>query len=98
MLLNKLNGTKFQIRVWEELKKIPLGETRTYKQIAESIGSPKSARAVANACGKNPFPVTIPCHRVIKSDGSLGGYSAIGGVSKKKELLEQEKRRIVNKY
>jgi len=91
MLLNKLNGTKFQIRVWEELKKIPLGETRTYKQIAESIGSPKSARAVANACGKNPFPVTIPCHRVIKSDGSLGGYSAIGGVSKKKELLEQEK-------
>lgn len=91
MLLNKLNGTKFQIRVWEELKKIPHGETRTYKQIAESIGFPKSARAVANACGKNPFPVTIPCHRVIKSDGSLGGYSAIGGLAKKKELLEQEK-------
>ena len=91
MLLNKLNGTKFQIRVWEELKKIPHGETRTYKQIAESIGFPKSARAVANACGKNPFPVTIPCHRVIKSDGSVGGFSSSGGINLKKKLLEFEK-------
>ncbi len=89
--MNKLNGTKFQIKVWKELLKIPSGETRTYKEIAILIGSPNSARAVANACAKNPYPVLVPCHRVIRSDGNLGGYSALGGVDKKKELLEQEK-------
>ena len=91
MQLNKLNGTKFQIKVWKELLKIPSGETRTYKEIAILIGSPNSARAVANACAKNPYPVLVPCHRVIRSDGNLGGYSALGGVDKKKELLEQER-------
>ena len=60
------------------------------KQIAESIGQPKSVRAVANACGKNPYPIIIPCHRVIKSDGALGGYSGKGGINKKRELLKKE--------
>ena len=87
----KLDGTEFQIRVWNELKKIPKGETRTYKEIAELIGKPTAARAVANACGKNPYPITIPCHRVIRSDGGLGGYSGEGGVEKKKLLLKNEK-------
>ena len=87
----KLEGTEFQIRVWNELKKIPKGETRTYKEIAELIGKPTAARAVANACGKNPYPITIPCHRVIRSDGGLGGYSGEGGVDKKKLLLKNEK-------
>ena len=89
----KLDGTEFQIRVWNELKKIPKGETRTYKEIAELIGKPTAARAVANACGKNPYPITIPCHRVIRSDGGLGGYSGEGGVEKKKLLLKNEENK-----
>ena len=89
----KLEGTEFQIRVWNELKKIPSGETRTYKEIAELIGKPTAARAVANACGKNPYPITIPCHRVIRSDGGLGGYSGEGGVEKKKLLLKNEENK-----
>ena len=88
--LNNLEGTEFQKKVWKEILKIPKGQTRTYNDIALSIGSPKSYRAVANACGKNPLPVTIPCHRVVKSDGSIGGYSAKGGVEKKKILLSGE--------
>lgn len=85
-----LIGTKFQIQVWNELKKIPKGQVKTYKEIATAIGKPNSARAVANACGKNPKPIKIPCHRVIRSDGSLGGYSAKGGVSEKRRLLKKE--------
>ena len=88
--LNNLKGTKFQKRVWKELLKIPFGETRSYKEIAISIGNPNSYRAVANACGKNPYPVTIPCHRAIKSDGSIGGYSAKGGIKRKRMLLVNE--------
>tara|TARA_Y100001970_G_C13423552_1_gene457787 strand:- start:109 stop:396 length:288 start_codon:yes stop_codon:yes gene_type:complete len=92
MQLNLINieGTEFQKKVWREISKIPKGKTKTYKEIAILVGSPKSYRAVANACGKNPFPVTIPCHRVIKSDGSIGGYSAKGGIRKKKALLSKE--------
>ncbi|MQG16300.1 MAG: methylated-DNA--[protein]-cysteine S-methyltransferase [SAR202 cluster bacterium] len=86
-----LVGTEFQIKVWEALSKIPLGETRTYKEVAEAIGHPKSSRAVANACAKNPYPIKIPCHRVIRSDGGLGGYSGLGGVKKKQQLLINEK-------
>ena len=86
-----LEGTEFQMKVWNELKKIPIGETKTYKEIAKLIGSPKAARAVANACGKNPYPITIPCHRVVRSDGGLGGYSGKGGVETKRQLLENEK-------
>ena len=92
MQLNPINleGTEFQKKVWREISKIPKGKTKTYKEIAILVGSPKSYRAVANACGKNPFPVSIPCHRVIKSDGSIGGYTAKGGVRKKKALLLKE--------
>ena len=86
----KLEGTDFQRRVWKEISKIPFGETRTYKDLAIAIGKPNSSRAVANACAKNPYPVIIPCHRVIRSDGKLGGYSGVGGVKKKKELLKLE--------
>ena len=86
----KLKGTEFQIEVWKELSKIPKGEVRTYKQIAKSIGKPKSSRAVANACAKNPYPIVIPCHRVIRSDGLIGGYSVHGGIKRKKELLQKE--------
>ena len=86
----KLEGTNFQRTVWKEISKIPFGETRTYKDIAIAIGKPNSSRAVANACAKNPYPVIIPCHRVIRSDGKLGGYSGVGGVKKKKELLKLE--------
>ena len=86
----KLEGTNFQRTVWKEISKIPFGETITYKDLAIAIGKPNSSRAVANACAKNPYPVIIPCHRVIRSDGKLGGYSGVGGVKKKKELLKLE--------
>ena len=87
----KLKGTDFQIMVWTEIKKIPKGKLRTYKEIALAISRPKSSRAVANACGKNPFPIKIPCHRVIGSNGYIGGYSGKGGIKKKIELLKLEK-------
>jgi methylated-DNA-[protein]-cysteine S-methyltransferase len=86
----KLTGTKFQILVWKEISKIPYGHTMSYKEIAARIGHPNSSRAVANACGKNPYPITIPCHRVIYSNGKLGGYSGPGGISEKKRLLKNE--------
>ncbi|MBT4695490.1 MGMT family protein [Hyphomicrobiales bacterium] len=87
----RLIGTDFQILVWKEIKKIPKGEVRTYKELAILISRPRSARAVANACGKNPLPLKIPCHRVIGSNGYIGGYSGKGGVKKKIELLKLEK-------
>ena len=86
----KLEGTFFQIKVWKEIIKIPIGSVKTYKEIANLIGKPKSSRAVANACGKNPYVPSIPCHRVIRSDGYLGGYSGNGGVEQKKKLLIEE--------
>ena len=85
-----LNGTKFQIKVWKAISKIPRGQVRTYKELAKLIKKPKASRAVANACGKNPYPIKIPCHRVIRSDGSLGGYSGKGGISAKKDILKKE--------
>ena len=90
----KIKGTKFQQKVWQYLKSIPSGKVKTYKQVAIAIKSPKSARAVANACGKNPYAPKIPCHRVIRSDGGLGGYSGRGGIRKKLELLRSEKVKI----
>jgi len=87
---NKLKGTNFQIKVWKEIEKIPKGKTKSYKEIAIAIGRPKSSRAVANACGRNPYPIEIPCHRVIKSNGEIGGYSGKGGVKVKKILLSKE--------
>ena len=85
-----LEGTPFQKKVWQELLKIPKGQTRSYKEIAIAIGNPKAARAVANACGKNPYPIKIPCHRAIRSDGSTGGYSGAGGSTTKLRLLKEE--------
>ena len=86
----KLKGTQFQLKVWSYLKKIPKGKLKTYAQVAKAIGKPKAVRAVANAIGKNPFPPKTPCHRVIRSDGKLGGYSAKGGIKTKKKLLKNE--------
>ena len=86
----KIKGTKFQMQVWEEIKKIPKGSVKTYKEIASILGMPNSSRAVANACAKNPLIIEIPCHRVIRSDGYLGGYSGEGGIQKKSELLIEE--------
>ncbi len=86
-----MKGTKFQLKVWKYLKTIPKGSVKTYKQVAIKIKRPKSARAVANACGKNPNPPKIPCHRVIRSDGGLGGYSGRGGIKTKLRLLRSEK-------
>ena len=84
-------ATAFQQLVWDQIDKIPYGETRTYKDIAIAIGKPKDSRAVANACGNNPTPIIRPCHRVICTDGSLGGYSAPGGAIEKKRLIDSEK-------
>lgn len=86
----EVGGTEFQRRVWTAIKTIPYGETRTYNQIAEMIGKPKAYRAVANACGANPVPLVVPCHRVVRKDGGLGGYAL--GVEKKRYLLEMEKK------
>ena len=86
-----MKGTKFQLKVWNYLKTIPKGTVKTYKQVAIAIKSPKSARAVANACGKNPYAPKIPCHRVIRTDGGLGGYSGRGGIKTKLCLLRSEK-------
>ena len=83
-------GTSFQQKVWAALRTIPRGEVRTYTDIAIQIGHPSSARAVANACGKNPYAPEVPCHRVIRSDGSIGGYSAEGGSEKKRAMLREE--------
>jgi len=88
----KLEGTDFQIAVWKELLKIPAGSTKTYKEIALAIGKPNSSRAVANACAQNPYAPAVPCHRVVRSDGSLGGYSADGGMERKRELLDMESK------
>jgi len=82
-------GTPFQRKLWSVLAKIPYGETRSYKGIAQAIGHPKAFRAVGNANGKNPIPLIIPCHRVIESNGGLGGYGH--GLKVKKQLLDFEK-------
>ena len=88
-------GTKFQKLVWNEIAKIPKGKILTYEQLAFKINCPMSIRAVANACGKNPYAPEIPCHRVVRKDGTLGGYSAKGGINRKKKMLENEGHRFV---
>ena len=88
--LKKLKGTNFQKKVWLEILKIPFGKVTTYKNVALNLSQKGSSRAVANACGKNPILDTIPCHRVVRSDGFLGGYSGKGGIKRKKQLLEDE--------
>ena len=86
-----IRGTVFQRRVWEALRRIPRGETRTYGEIARAIGAPAAVRAVGSACGANPVALVVPCHRAIRTDGGLGGYA--WGLGVKKRLLEIEKRR-----
>jgi len=83
-----LQGTEFQREVWDQLLAIPAGSTRTYLDVAQAINRPKATRAVAQACGANPVAVVVPCHRVVMSDGSIGGYSGLPGV--KKALLAAE--------
>jgi AraC family transcriptional regulator, regulatory protein of adaptative response / methylated-DNA-[protein]-cysteine methyltransferase len=88
-----LRGTAFQQRVWRELQRIPRGETITYAELAARIGSPKAVRAVGTACGANPVAVVVPCHRVVRADGSLGGYA--WGLERKVRLLRDEQRPTV---
>ncbi|MGA7792774.1 MAG: bifunctional DNA-binding transcriptional regulator/O6-methylguanine-DNA methyltransferase Ada [Candidatus Acidiferrales bacterium] len=83
-------ATAFQRRVWEALRAIPLGETRTYSEVARSIGQPSAVRAVAHACATNPAAIVVPCHRVVRTDGTLGGYR--WGLERKRSLIEQERR------
>ena len=82
-------GTEFQLTVWNKLLQIPYGETISYQELASRIGKKNASRAVGNANGKNPIPIIIPCHRVIRKNGSFGGYA--GGLKVKKYLLELEK-------
>ncbi len=86
-----LRGTAFQLRVWEELQRIPAGTTRSYGEVARAIGRPSAARAVAAACAGNPVAVVVPCHRVVRETGELGGYR--WGVERKQAILEREQRR-----
>jgi len=83
-----LQGTAFQLEVWNELLAIPPGKTHSYLDVAQAINRPKATRAVAQACGANPVAVVVPCHRVVMNDGSIGGYSGLPGV--KQALLEAE--------
>ncbi len=84
-----IRGTAFQARVWRALQKIPLGQTATYSEIAAAVGRPKAVRAVAGACAANPLAVLVPCHRVVRKDGDLGGYR--WGLARKRALLERER-------
>ena len=88
----KLDGTAFQQEVWQALLSIPYGQTLSYQEIANQIGRPKAVRAVANAIAANPLHILIPCHRVIRTDGSLGGYQ--GGIHRKIQLLRLESQII----
>lgn len=86
-----IHGTPFQKHVWQLLQAIPLGQTRSYRQIAEAMGRPTAARAVARACATNPVSILIPCHRVIREDGGLGGYR--WGLERKRKLLQEESKK-----
>ncbi|HJY78571.1 MAG TPA: methylated-DNA--[protein]-cysteine S-methyltransferase [Burkholderiales bacterium] len=86
-----IRGTVFQRRVWEELRRIPRGETRTYGDIAKAVGAPAAVRAVGSACGANPVALVVPCHRAVRTDGGLGGYA--WGISRKRRLLALEKKK-----
>lgn len=90
LLLKMSTYPPFFQKVWKACAAIPAGETRTYGELAREIGHPKASRAVGMALGANPFAPTIPCHRVIRSDGSMGGYSAAGGIATKLRMLRRE--------
>lgn len=85
-----LRATAFQLKVWRELQAIPVGETRSYSEVAAAIGQPTASRAVANACARNPVALVIPCHRIIRADKGLGGYR--WGMERKRALLERERQ------
>jgi len=87
----RLSGTDFDKRVWKAIGEIPCGEVRSYKYLARGLHRPNSFRAVANACGRNLLPIIIPCHRVIRVDGSVGGWSGGGGVAVKERLIAMER-------
>ena len=87
-----LRGTEFQVRVWRALAKIPFGELRSYAEVARAVRRPRAVRAVGSANGANPIPVILPCHRVVRSDGALGGYSA--GLETKRRLLAFERAKL----
>lgn len=87
-----IRATAFQWRVWQALQRIPCGQTRSYAQVAADIGAPRAVRAVASACARNRLAVVVPCHRVIRSDGSLGGYR--WGIARKRDLLASETRAV----
>lgn len=86
--------TEFQKKVWAACSTIPAGETRTYQWLAKKIGHPKAARAVGAALGQNPYAPKVPCHRVVRSDGGMGGYSGRGGIKTKIKLLQKEGAKI----
>ena len=86
-----IRGTVFQRRVWDELRRIPRGATRTYQDIARAVGAPAAVRAVGSACGANPVALVVPCHRAVRTDGGLGGYA--WGLARKKKLLALEKKK-----
>jgi len=85
-------GTEFQRKVWAALRRIPVGRTSSYTDLARAVGAPSAVRAVGTANGSNPVPVVIPCHRVVRSDGTLGGYG--GGLDRKRWLLDHERARL----
>lgn len=87
-----VKGTEFQRRVWAAILTIPYGETRSYNEVAEMVGNPKAYRAVANACASNPVPLIVPCHRVLRKNGDMGGYAL--GLHRKKYLLDMERRKM----
>lgn len=87
-----IQATAFQRRVWEELRRIPYGATKTYSEVARAIGRPTAVRAVARACATNPVSVVVPCHRVVREDGNLAGYR--WGIDRKRKLLEQERTAV----
>jgi len=88
--LDFASATEFQIQVWQTARAIAYGHMRTYSWLAREIGNPRASRAVGTALGRNPFPVIIPCHRVIREDGGMGGFSAVQGIELKKSLLRLE--------
>jgi len=87
-----VHATAFRRRVWEALRRIPAGQTRSYGEIAVEVGAPGAARAVGTACAENPVPIVVPCHRVVAANGRLGGYS--GGLARKRQLLAAEGARV----
>lgn len=87
-----LQGSPFHLRVWQELRKIPPGETVSYQELGRRLGNPQASRAVGQACGANPIPLIVPCHRVIASNGSLGGFSS--GLERKRWLLDHEQLNV----